>query len=205
MRGTPAGRAGLRTAAIAFCLLLVTSGCTSTAAPAPGTPEQPSPFADCAALTAPPDPSSTAPAAAVPADADLPDVTVPCFTGAQPFRLADLRGPAVVNLWGTWCGPCRKELPAVQRLADRTVGRLHVAGVVTRDSRDAAGSFGTDLRIAIPNLYDREEKVRIAAGVFNLPATIFVDASGRQFTYRGLPLDDAALNALVAEHTGVTP
>ena len=203
MRGTPAAASGFRTLTTASFLVLLASGCTTDSAPeATAVAAQPSPYADCAALSSPP---AGTPASAAPAAADLPDVTLPCFTGEQPFRLTDLRGPAVVNLWGTWCAPCREELPAVQRLADRTQGRLHVVGVDTRDSREAAGSFGTDLRITIPNLYDREERLRIAAGVSLLPATIFVDAAGRQYTYRGLPLDDAALDRLVVEHTGVRP
>jgi thiol-disulfide isomerase/thioredoxin len=138
------------------------------------------------------------------ATADLPDLTLPCFTGERPFRLAELRGPAVINLWGTWCPPCREELPAMQRLADRTAGRLHVVGVDTWDDRDAASSFGTDKRITMPTLYDREKQLATALGKVNLPVTVFVDAAGSRYVYNGTGLDDATLARLVTEHTGVT-
>jgi thiol-disulfide isomerase/thioredoxin len=136
--------------------------------------------------------------------ADLPDVTLPCFTGGQPFRLADLRGPAVVNLWGAWCLPCREELPAVQRLADRTAGRLHVVGVDTFDDRPAAISFAVDKQVSLPTLYDRDKQLLRALGKVYLPVTVFVDGTGRRFVYNGTGLDDATLAELVTEHAGVT-
>lgn len=199
-------------------LLMLAAGCTADAGPTATTTQDavvPSPFAGCAALTAPPAgpaAGSTATGARATAGASdsagragpgLPDLTLPCFTGQQPFRLADLRGPAVLNLWATSCGPCREELPAVQQLADRTAGTLHVVGVDTRDSRDAAASFGTDLRITFPNLYDREAKLLLAVGKPVLPMTIFVDATGRREIYNGPALDGAALARLVTRHTGV--
>jgi thiol-disulfide isomerase/thioredoxin len=93
------------------------AGCTAEAQP-PAAPA--SPFADCAELT--PTAGSTG---------KLPDLTLPCFTGGRPVGLADLRGPAVINLWASWCGPCRTELPAMQRLADQAGDRLRVVGVDT--------------------------------------------------------------------------
>jgi thiol-disulfide isomerase/thioredoxin len=129
---------------------------------------------------------------------------LPCFTGGEPFRLTDLRGPAVLNLWGSWCEPCRAELPAVQRLADRTAGRLHVIGVDTRDTRDAGGSFAADKGVRVSTLYDRDEHLMSALGVMNLPVTVFVDGSGTTYVHRGRALDDAALADLAGRHTGVT-
>lgn len=136
--------------------------------------------------------------------AELPDVTLPCFTGGQPVRLTDLRGPAVLNLWGSWCGPCREELPAVQRFADRTAGQVHVVGVDTFDSREAGGSFAADQGIHISTLYDREKRLMSALGVVNLPATVFVDRAGTTYVHLGRPLDDAGLTRLAGKHTGVT-
>jgi thiol-disulfide isomerase/thioredoxin len=204
--------------------MLLLAGCTATASPDPVPSEPTPPFADCAVLTAPGTaapgtaaPGTAAPGTAAPgtagvgaagvgasAAADLPDLTLPCFTGGQPVRLAGLRGPAVLNLWGTWCGPCRDELPAVQRLADRTAGRLLVVGVNTRDDRPAAASFGVDKGIRMPTLYDRDTRLMVALGKVNLPVTVFVDAAGKRFVYNGAGLDDATLAELVGRHTGVT-
>ena len=128
---------------------------------------------------------------------------LPCFTGGQPFRLTDLRGPAVVNLWASWCEPCRTELPVVQRLADRSDGRLHVLGVDVGDGRAAAASFGAGKQVTMPTLYDRERRLLSALGRVTLPVTIFVDAAGRDYVHAE-PVDAAELAELVREHTGVT-
>ncbi|HEU4346227.1 MAG TPA: TlpA disulfide reductase family protein [Actinoplanes sp.] len=133
----------------------------------------------------------------------LPALELPCFTGGRPVRLAELRGPAVINMWASWCEPCRAELPVMQRLADRAGGRLHVLGVDTGDGRDAAASFGAAKQIDMPTLYDQERKLLTAIGRINLPVTIFVDAAGRDYVH-ALPLDDPVeLSALVRKHTGV--
>ena len=50
---------------------------------------------------------------------ELPDLTLPPLTaGGSSLELAELRGPAVVNLWATWCAPCRRELPAFQTVSE---------------------------------------------------------------------------------------
>ena len=180
-----------------LALLLVTGvvGCTAEAKPAPVEEDQASPFQDCAALSAS---STTA------AKSDLPDLELPCFTGGQPFRLADLRGPAVINLWASWCAPCRAELPAMQRLADRTAGRLRVLGVDSGDARDDAASFGAAQGVHLPTLYDKDKALGTALGTLTLPATVYLDADGGHFVYNQAPLDDAGIAGLVRSHTGVT-
>jgi thiol-disulfide isomerase/thioredoxin len=190
-----------------IALLLAVTAVACSAETTPTTSEQPSPFAGCAALTSAPstspDPAPGA-SAAPGAPADLPDLVLPCFSSGSPVRLADLRGPAVINLWASWCDPCREELPAMQRLADRTAGRLHVVGVDTGDARVAAASFGTDKKVTLPTLYDRDRKLVGALGRAALPVTVFVGAGGKSYVYDRLPPDDAQLAQLVRAHTGVT-
>jgi thiol-disulfide isomerase/thioredoxin len=189
--------------AFPLAIVLLLAGCTAAAEPAPAPAEQASPFADCAALTAaPPSVAPAGPAASAGAKSGLPDLELPCFTGGQPVRLADVRGPAVINLWASWCEPCRTELPAMQGLADRAEGRLHVLGVDTGDGRDAAGSFGTSKNVTMPTLYDRNRELLAALGRINLPITIFVDSAGRDYVHP-LPLDARSLSDLVRKHTGV--
>jgi thiol-disulfide isomerase/thioredoxin len=210
-----------------FVLLL--AACSAEARPA-GETETPSPFADCAALTrssssTPPaaapaasgpaasGPSGFGPAASGPAGSGpsasgkagdtLPDVELPCFTGGGTVKLTELRGPAVVNLWASWCEPCRTELPAMQRLADRAGGKLTVVGVDTGDDRAAAASFGTDHQVAMPTLYDRDKKLISKLGRSTLPVTIFLSGTG-SWHVEPLPLDGSKLDALVRTWTGVT-
>jgi cytochrome c biogenesis protein CcmG/thiol:disulfide interchange protein DsbE len=202
-------RPGRRLVALLALLpgLTLLAACTddadSTAPPAAeAASAEPSPFADCAALTAAP--PSAAPASDFSAAAGLPEVVLPCFTGGRTVRLADVRGPAVINMWASWCEPCRAELPIMQRLADRAGGRLHVLGVDTNDGRDAAASFGAAKRVTMPTLYDRERRLLGSIGRINLPVTIFVDAAGRDYVHP-LPVTSAReLSDLVRRHTGVT-
>ncbi|GAA3932045.1 TlpA disulfide reductase family protein [Actinoplanes auranticolor] len=149
-------------------------------------------------------PSGSAGPAVAGAAADLPDVSLPCFTGGSPVRLTALRGPAVINLWGSWCGPCREELPVMQALADATAGRLQVIGVDTRDSRDAGASFAASRGVSFPTLFDPDQQLLTALGKVALPVTVFVAADGSRELYTGEALDKPALGALVRTHTGVT-
>lgn len=169
-------------------------------APAEAAPANSAPAAPRIARTAP----TMALATSSPAGtaAGLADLELPCFTGGQPVRLADLRGPAVINLWASWCEPCRTELPVMQGLADRADGRLHVLGVDTGDGRDAAASFGANKKITMPTLYDRNRELLASLGRVALPVTIFVDAAGRDYVH-SKPLDARGLSDLTREHTGV--
>lgn len=132
----------------------------------------------------------------------LPDLTLECMAGGEPVRLSTLRGPLVINLWASWCGPCRQELPAFQRLADG--GRVPVLGVVTEDSRDAAAWLADELKVSLPSVYDRSGALKAAAGELALPLTLFVAADGRTIVYRDVALTDQTLAQLVDQHFGRT-
>ncbi|MFC0533436.1 TlpA family protein disulfide reductase [Phytohabitans kaempferiae] len=186
---------------VALVAVLALVGCGGSEEPA--APESSPPFADCATLTAPP---PAAPQVTLPGQGDpLPDVALPCFTGGQEVEVSAIRGPAVLNLWGSWCGPCREELPAFQRFADRAAGKVTVIGVDIRDSRSAASSLAEELGVTYPNLFDPSERLRAKLGITALPATLFVDRDGRvRHVYNSTALDEAELATLAAQHLGVT-
>jgi thiol-disulfide isomerase/thioredoxin len=191
--------------AIAVLILAVTAACggdpepTDDAATA-GAVGAASPLADCASLTAPP-PAAGANRAG--SHDPLPAVTLPCFAGGQAVSLADLAGPAVVNLWASWCGPCRQELPVLQRYADEMDGRVHVVGVVTQDSRAGAAAFAAEAGVTFPALYDREGELLVAIAAVGLPATLFVGGDGEIRYLHNRELDDEALRRHAEEHLGV--
>ena len=170
--------------------VLVLSGCTAAAEPAE--PDEPSPFMGCQGLTG-----------SAPVAVSLPDVTLPCFTGGGEVRLRDLRGPAVINIWASWCGPCRDELPVIQGLADRAEGRFTVVGVDTGDSRSAAASFAADRDVSFPTLFDQKKRFADELGVTMLPATVFIDADGEKYVHRAA-MDVDQLIERMRKHTGVT-
>ncbi|MCM0675766.1 TlpA family protein disulfide reductase [Micromonospora phytophila] len=198
----------MRLALLLVPVLLAAAGCTADAGEkAPATRQEaaaarPSPFAECAALT-------TAPASAAPTTstggAGLPALTLNCFTGGAPVALRDVRGPAVINVWASWCPPCRKELPAFQRLSERTAGQLQVIGVNSQDRREAAQSIGEDFGVRFPVLVDQGQSLQRELNRNAMPLTILVDGQGRvrHLDSTGA-LDDARLAELVRRHLGLT-
>ncbi|MCG5438068.1 TlpA family protein disulfide reductase [Micromonospora foliorum] len=201
-------------------------------APRPAAADRPSPFRDCAALSTAPTAASPGSGSATPASpgsgsatpaspgtaADgtsgptdragggsaLPELTLSCFTGGTPVVLRDVAGPAVINVWASWCPPCRKELPAFQRLSERAAGQLQVVGVNSRDSRSGAQSIGEDFGVRFPMLVDQGEALQRELKRNAIPLTLFVAADGqvRHIDASGA-LDDAKLATLVREHLGL--
>jgi cytochrome c biogenesis protein CcmG, thiol:disulfide interchange protein DsbE len=182
--------------------LLLLFACTAEAPTAAET--TPSPFQDCSSLASSPAASSPPAGAVDGGKSDLPELSLACFTGGDDVALTGLRGPAVINVWGSWCAPCRDELPVMQELADATEGRLHVVGVNSHDTREAAASFAGDFGLSMPTLYDRDQVFMHALGRTTLPVTVFLDGSGGKYVYAGRALDKPTLGGLVRDHTGVT-
>lgn len=183
--------------------VLLAAGCGSETPEA--RTETRSPFADCAALTAPPPAAPAESSTAEPGTEPAPDLELPCFTGGQAVEVSAIRGPAVVNLWASWCLPCRKELPVVQRFANRTAGKVHVIGVNTRDDREAAIGLAQDFDLTIPSLFDPGERLWVEVEARGLPATLFIDGQGQvRYLYNSEALDDATLASLAARYLGVT-
>jgi len=176
-------------AVVLALVAVVAAGCTAEAK----STDTPSPFAGCQGITGQP----------VPPQPTLPDLQLPCFTGKEQVALRSVPGPLIVNLWASWCDPCRRELPLMQKVAAQTAGRVTVLGVDTGDRRDAGASFAADKGVSFPTLFDPDKKLANAIAGTNLPITIFVDESGKSFVNR-LPLDAAKLSTLVKQWTGVT-
>jgi thiol-disulfide isomerase/thioredoxin len=100
--------------------------------------------------------------------------------------LADFRGKVVVvNVWGSWCGPCRAEAPMLAR-ASRDLARKGVVflGIDSRDpSKDAAKAFVRRFDVPYPSLYDQQGSTLLAfRGTLtpnSVPSTVVVDPQGR--------------------------
>ncbi|HEX2074181.1 MAG TPA: TlpA disulfide reductase family protein [Geodermatophilus sp.] len=134
----------------------------------------------------------------------LPPLVLEC-PGGGTLDLGRAPGvPAVVNLWASWCGPCREELPLVQQLADVAGDRLAVVGVISRDGEEQAGSFAADAGATFPSAFDGEGELMTELGLNGLPYTYFLDADGGIAFVQVGPVDSLAeLEGLVAEHLGV--
>jgi thiol-disulfide isomerase/thioredoxin len=181
---------------VAVAVLAVLTGCTGAKPPEPA-PSPQSPFAVC-----PPAATTTAPAG----DNALPNLTLPCFTGERPVSIARLGRPAVINLWASYCGPCRTELPALQDFADGIGGRVQVLGVATRDDWNKAAYAGADFGVRYANVYDPDQTLLTALGRNAIPVTLFVDADGviRHVDATGT-LTKESISAQVEQYLGIAP
>jgi len=110
-----------------------------------------------------------------------PDFALPAFDGAQ-LALASERGNVViVNLWASWCGPCRAEMPAIERVyrAERERGlRVLAVNSTVQDREDNARAFAHELGLSFPILLDRDGAVTRRYLVRALPTTFVVDRRG---------------------------
>lgn len=106
-----------------------------------------------------------------------PAIEAESLVEGQRVDLASFRGrPTLVNFWGSWCDPCRKELP---RLVEAERSGTSILGVAVRDSRRRALEMLDEFRATWPNAHDPDEKIARRWGVgSNFPVTYAVDAGG---------------------------
>jgi cytochrome c biogenesis protein CcmG, thiol:disulfide interchange protein DsbE len=104
--------------------------------------------------------------------------------GAEAFqqRLAELRGhPVVVNKWASWCGPCREEMPWLQRQAAERGKRIAFIGVDSKDSDSAAKEFLNEFPVPYPSYTDPDQDIALLINAtIGTPATAIYDSSGKQ-------------------------
>jgi peroxiredoxin len=107
-----------------------------------------------------------------------PDFTLATLDGAE-FKLSELRGtPVVLNFWATWCGPCQRELPAMQAAAERYDGLVVIAGVDQGEDADTVQAYVDKLQLTFPIPMDTEQDVGQRYNIKGLPTTFFIDGEG---------------------------
>ncbi len=117
-----------------------------------------------------------------------PDFTLPDLDG-KPVKLSDYRGRVVlVNFWATWCPPCRREMPSMERLSQRFKGQpFTILAVNQQEDPEQVFVFTGQIDPApdFPILFDRNSTVSKAWDVLGLPASFIVDRQGR-VVYRAM-------------------
>jgi thiol-disulfide isomerase/thioredoxin len=109
----------------------------------------------------------------------LPAITLPCLGDDASVDLSTLRGPLVLNLWAQSCGPCRDEMPLLQRLHEAT-DKVTVLGVDFQDLQPGmALALAEATGTTYPSVADVDGELKAPLRLTGLPTTLFVDADGR--------------------------
>ncbi len=113
-----------------------------------------------------------------------PGATVPDYAAASlagdTVSLASLRGEVVLlNVWATWCIPCREEMPALQRLhAEKAADGLRIVGVSIDAPGAEVGGFAEDMGVGFTILHDPESRVTRAFRTIGVPESFLVSRDG---------------------------
>lgn len=123
------------------------------------------------------------PAGLTTADSLLPEdrLELPAY-GIAEYRalLRELRGsPVVVNIWGSWCPPCRVEAPDLGEVAREFEDEVTFVGVDILDNRESAREFILEFDWPYPSLFDPDGEIRDGLGYVGQPITIVYDRDGR--------------------------
>jgi len=96
-------------------------------------------------------------------------------------KLSELRGkPLIINVWTSWCGPCRAEMGSLNRLAQRYGGKqFNIIGISTDDYADAAAAAIGKANLIFDNYHDRNLLLESMLGANTIPLTVLVDAKGK--------------------------
>lgn len=134
-------------------------------------------------------------------DGDRPDVgdpvadlTIEPLQGSGDVALSSYRGGWVLlNLWASWCDPCRDEAPDLERYSRAHRDEITVVGVDTDDLSTDALDFADEFEITYDLLHDGEGKLKDELGATGLPETVLVDPDGNLALRSIGPVDEAYL------------
>jgi thiol-disulfide isomerase/thioredoxin len=128
----------------------------------------------------------------------LPRLSGPSVQGGHFDTSLFVGRPLVVNVWATWCAPCRREQPALMQVHDRYGDRVAFAGIDYRDDEAAAKEWIRQYRVTYASLSDPSGHSAFDLGIsIGLPDTYVVDSTGTiRFVIFG-PTDERQLSGLI--------
>lgn len=107
------------------------------------------------------------------------EVNAECLDSSPGVNVAAIKGPAVINVWGSWCDPCKEELPFFNEFFQTKDPQIQLIGVDVEEKRIEDGRmFARTHGIMWPNLYDADGATRKYFGM-GVPVTWFIDGDGK--------------------------
>lgn len=113
--------------------------------------------------------------------------------------LADLDRPAVVNVWASWCLPCRDEAPLLQAAHERYGDRIEFIGLDVEDAQPAGRAFIQEFGLTFVHYFDFEAAVPAQLGGIGIPRTYFFAPGGELVALHNGVLDQETLDARIRE------
>ena len=131
-------------------------------------------------------------------------IQLDCLDGSSGAQLGALEGPMIVNVWGSWCGPCKEEIPIFRSFYEKAKEKVALIGVdVEEASVDDGRTFVEENGITWPNLYDSDGSSREYFGM-GVPVTWFIAADGSVAGKKiGVINNEAELITLTKKYLGV--
>ena len=126
-------------------------------------------------------PASSSAEGSTPEKIPAPDFTVLDPEGKSVSLSNFLGKPIVINFWATWCGPCKSELPAFQKIYEsygEDITFLMVNMTDGRDTEEVVKEFMADNSYTFPVYFDTKQDAATAYGAYSIPATVFIDTEG---------------------------
>jgi len=130
--------------------------------------------------------------------------TLDCLDRTDGVQLGALRGPMIVNVWGSWCGPCKREIPLLRSFYAKAKDKVQLIGVDVEEANfDDGRTFVERNGIIWPNLYDPDGRSREYFGL-GVPVTWFISADG-SIAYKkiGVLKNEIELITLANKYLGV--
>ena len=144
------------------------------------------------------------PGGALPAGEPAADFSVETFDGTTftlSRHLADDGRPVFLNLWASWCAPCRAEMPDIDEAAVRNPGVAFI-GVAVKDELSKSRDFADEIGVTYPLGFDETREVDEAYAPIGLPATYIISSNGRIVERIFGPLTGEQIDEKLADHFG---
>ena len=131
-------------------------------------------------------------------------ISLECVDGSPGAKIESLRGPMILNIWGSWCAPCLDEMPEFVSFYSKTKGKVQLVGIAVEEASPANSQrFIEENGMTWPNFYDRENETRAYFGM-GVPVTLFIDAVGKTVYKKiGVIESESELVALTEKYLGV--
>ncbi|MEY3752859.1 MAG: TlpA family protein disulfide reductase [Actinobacteria bacterium] len=127
-----------------------------------------------------------------------------CLDGGVGATIDSIKGPAIINVWGSWCGPCKEEMPILRSFYEKAQGKVLLIGVdVEEASLEDGRKFVENNGITWPNLFDADGKSRAYFGM-GVPVTWFIASDGSvAHKHIGVLKNEIDLISLTSKYLGV--